>query len=99
MLHGERVGLLWLREEDRVVVPAMNCCKMFTLFACRKKLRKWIATAVLHVRLALIIPDLCPSRPPVSFVFLRPYGFYHRPFYHHRDWCSVQSPRGDAGQV
>ena len=49
MLHGERVGLLWLREEDRVVVPAMNCCKMFALFAGSRKLRKWIATAVVHV--------------------------------------------------
>ena len=40
-----------------------------------------------------------PPAPPGFLYFLRPYRFIHLPLYYHRDWCSAQSPRGDARQV
>ena len=74
LLHGELVGLLWLRENPGIV-PAMNCCKIFDRFACKRKLRKWITTTLLvHVRLTLILPHPRPLRLPVSLIFLDPTG-------------------------
>ena len=72
MLHGELVGLLWLRE-DLVVVSVIYCCTIFALFAC-KKLRKWITATLVHVRSTLIIPHPHRPRPPVSFIFFDPTG-------------------------
>ena len=72
MLHGELVGLLWLRE-DLVVVSVIYCCTIFALFAC-KKLRKWITATLVHVRLTLRNPHPRRPRPPVSFIFFDPTG-------------------------